>query len=74
MQRINHNVSEAVYDLFDEMCNDYKTVPKYRVVEAAIYCFAALPKKARMLLIVQDEQAQQVILDHIRKLQLKDLE
>ena len=70
MLRINHDVSDDIYELFDKLCNDLGP-PRYKVLEAAIEVFAALPKEAQYVLKSQDENDRKLILDLIRAMNVK---
>lgn len=65
MKRINHDVNDEIYDLFDSLYNRLGD-PKYKILEAAIEVFAALPREAQYVLKAQDESDRKVILDLIR--------
>ena len=62
-------ISSDIKDLFDSL---YERLgdPKYKILEAAIEVFAALPKSAQYILKGQDESDRKAILDLIRKLKL----
>ena len=70
MQRINHDINDDVYELF-EILYERLGDPKYKILEAAIEVFAALPKEAQYILKAQDENDRKAVLDHIRGLNLK---
>ena len=63
-------VNKDIKELFDSLFESLGS-PKYKIVEAAIEVFAALPKEAQYVLKSQDENDRKAILDHIRELNLK---
>jgi hypothetical protein len=69
MQTVNHNINDDVFELWDEMCK-LLGPPKYKVLEAAIEVFAALPKEAQYVLKSQGDDDRKAILDHLRELNL----
>ena len=70
MQKFSYEISDGVYDLFDELYNKLSG-HKYRIIEAAIEVFAALPKEHQRALVSQDDADRKVILDHLKKLNPK---
>ena len=69
MQTVNHDISDDVFKLFDNLCNVLGP-PKYKILEACIEVFSALPKPAQHILKSQDESDRKAILDLIQKLNL----
>ena len=70
MQKFSFEISDDVYDLFDDLCKCLGP-PKYKVIEAAIEVFAALPKEAQYILKSQDDADRKVVLEHLNRLNLK---
>ena len=70
MQKFSYEISDGVYDLFDELYNKLRG-HKYRIIEAAIEVFAALPKEHQRALVSQDDADRKAILARLRELNLK---
>jgi hypothetical protein len=66
----SYKISKDIAELFDSL---YARLgdPKYKIVEAAIEVFAALPKEAQYVLKSQDDNDRKIVLEHLRKLNLK---
>lgn len=63
----NNKIEDDVKKLFDSLY-DSLGPPKFKIIEAAIEVFAALPKPAQRILKSQDKSDRKAILDLIRKL------
>jgi len=63
----NNNIEKEVAELFESLSESLGP-PKYKILEAAIEVFAALPKPAQRILKSQDESDRKAVLDLIRKL------
>lgn len=63
----NNKIEDDVKKLFDKLYDNLGP-PKFKIIEAAIEVFAALPKPAQRILKSQDESDRKAILDLIRKL------
>lgn len=61
--KIHTDIAEVFDSLFQTL-----GPPKYKIIEAAIEVFAALPKEAQRILKSQDESDRKAVLDLIRKL------
>jgi len=70
MLPINHNVSDDVSDLFEELCANLGP-PKYKVLEACVLTFSALPKEAQYILKAQNEEDRKEVLSRLRAMSLK---
>ena len=66
----NNNIEKDVSDLFERLYDNLGP-PKYKILEAAIEVFAALPKEAQYVLKSQDEDDRKAILDRLRAMNLK---
>jgi len=64
--KLNSNVVELYESLYENL-----GPPKYKIIEAAIEVFAALPKEAQYVLKSQDESDRKAILDLIRAMNVK---
>jgi hypothetical protein len=64
--RLNEDIAE-IYDQLSVSLGP----PKYKIIEAAIEVFAALPKEAQYVLKSQDENDRKLILDLIRAMNVK---
>ncbi len=67
MQTVNHDIDDEVFKLFENLCSSLGP-PKYKILEACIEVFSALPKPAQRILKSQDESDRKAILDLIQKL------
>lgn len=67
MQTVNHDISDDVFKLWEQLFAGLGP-PKYKILEAAIEVFSALPKPAQRILKSQDESDRKAILDLIQKL------
>lgn len=65
----NNKIEDDVKKLFDNLY-DSLGPPKYKILEACIEVFSALPKPAQRILKSQDESDRKAVLDLIRKLKL----
>jgi len=70
MVALGFKVNEDVAELFEKLCETLGP-PKYKILEAAIEVFAALPKDAQYVLKSQDDADRKVVLEHLKKLNLK---
>ena len=64
----SHDMPEDVIQFFDELCEGLGA-KKYRVLEAAILSFAALPYQHRVMLISANKEQRELYLDLIRELE-----
>lgn len=69
-EQFSFKISAEVKELFDSIYNRLGD-PKYKIIEAAIEVFAALPKDAQYILKSQDDSDRKVVLEHLKKLNLK---
>ena len=67
MQTVNHDIDDDVFKLFENLFSSLGP-PKYKILEACIEVFSALPKPAQRILKSQDESDRKAILDLIQKL------
>jgi len=70
MQTLNHDITEEVFKLWEELCSRLGA-PKYKILEACIEVFSALPKEAQYVLKSQDEDDRAAILSRLRAMNLK---
>ena len=68
--QFSFRLSKDVAELFESLSNTLGP-PKYKILEAAIEVFAALPKEAQYVLKSQNDSDRKVVLEHLRKLNLK---
>lgn len=66
-EQFSFRLSVDVKKLFDSLYDNLGP-PKFKIIEASIEVFAALPKPAQRILKSQDESDRKAILDLIRKL------
>ena len=65
----SHDMPEDVIQFFDELCEGLGA-KKYRVLEAAILSFAALPYQHQVMLISANQDQRELYLDLIRALEV----
>ena len=66
-ETFSHDIESNILKMFEEMCDALGT-KKFRVLEAAIETFAALPWQYRLVLSSADQSQRQLYLDLIRRL------
>ena len=64
----SHDMPEDVIQFFDELC-DGLGAKKYRVLEAAILAFGALPYQHQLILVSANKELRELYLDLIRGLE-----
>ena len=69
-EAFNYRVDNSIAELFEQLCERLGP-PKYKVLEAAIEVFAALPKEAQYILKSQNDADRKIILARLRELNLK---
>lgn len=64
--KVSPDVAKLFESLYDRLGG-----PKFRIIEAAIEVFAALPKEAQYILKSQDDEDRKVVLSRLRAMNLK---
>ena len=64
----SHDMPEDIIQFFDDLCEGLGA-KKYRVLEAAILSFAALPYQHRVMLVSANKEQRELYLDLIRGLE-----